>query len=123
MWIKDNTCNGNFLDYFKPIDNVNFIDFSKRIDYKGQSTIENITSYYNIRYNKIRLYSNIRLNNINEIKIQEYIEKYNIKNLIGIHVRRTDYTGNFIGKLINGSNSDFEFFDYVEKYSKKNNFF
>lgn len=124
IWIKDNTCNGDFLDYFKPIDNVKFLNFSDRIDYKGQSTIKNIISYYNIRSVNIKkLYCNIKLNDLLEDKIQDYIKKYDIKNLIGIHVRRTDYTGNFIGKLLNGSNEDSEFFEYVSKNSKNNKFF
>jgi hypothetical protein len=123
IWIKDNTCNGVFLDYFKPINNVKFIEQPDRIDYKGQSTIEKITSYYKVKYNISELYSNIKLNDILENKINNYVKKCNIENLAGIHVRRTDYTGNFIGKLINGSNSDFDFFDYIEKYSINDNFF
>ena len=123
IWIKDNTCNGDFLDYFKPIHNVNFIEISNKIDYQGQSTIEKITSYYNVKYDIKKLYFNIQLNDNIENRVQKYIKENNIQNLIGIHVRRTDYTGNFIGKLINGSNSDNEFFEFIKKYSGDNKFF
>jgi len=126
IWIKDNTCNGDFLDYFKPIDNINFLNLQNvyKIDYKGQSTIKNITSYYNLKNVNIKkLYCNIKLNELLENKIQYYIKKYDIKNLIGVHVRRTDYTGNFIGNFLNGSNEDSEFFDYISRNSGNNKFF
>lgn len=124
IWIEDNTCNGNFLDYFKPINNVNFINKNKnkKVDYQGQNTIENICSNYNIGFDKKRLYCNIKPVDEIENKIQKYIKNYDIQNIIGIHVRRTDYTGNIIGKILNGSNSDQEFFEYIEKYSNKNFF-
>ena len=122
IWIKDNTCNGNFLDYFKPIKNVNFINEKNTYNYQGQNTIKNICSKYKIDFDKKKLYCNIKLVDELENKIQTYINKHNIKNIIGIHVRRTDYTGNIIGKILNGSNSDQEFFEYIEKYSNKNFF-
>lgn len=117
IWIEDNTCNGFFLDYFKPIRNVNFINKNVKSNYEGQNTIENICSNYNIPFDKKILYGNIKLIDDLEYKIQTYINKYNIQNIIGIHVRRTDYTGNIIGKILNGSNPDEEFFNYIEKYS------
>ena len=118
LWIKDNTCNGDFLNYFEPIINVNFVNDLKEIHYKGQSTIKNIISAYNIKCNISKLYSNIKLNKSIETKVQYYIKKNNIKEKIGLHIRRTDYTGNFIGKLINGSNDDDEFFNYINIHSQ-----
>jgi len=124
IWIKDNTCNGDFLKYFEPIKNVTFIKLTHKIHYYGQSTIQNITSNYNIHTDIAKLYKNIKLNDIMKNKLQTYITKNNVQNLVGIHVRRTDYTGNIIGKLINGSNSDEDFFHFIKKYSKdKDNFF
>jgi hypothetical protein len=40
---------------------IKFIEQPDRIDYKGQSTIEKITSYYKVKYNISELYSNIKL--------------------------------------------------------------
>ena len=127
IWIKDNVCNGDFLEYFKIIDGINI--FNKKIDnidYIGQSTIEIILNNYNIQVTKDiykELYRYINPVDSIQNKIQKFINENNIKNLIGIHVRRTDYTGNFIGKLLNGSNADEEFFDYIERYSKKMPFY
>ena len=123
IWIKDNCCNGFFLKYFKPINNLSFDNFKKNIHYMGQSTIENICKYYKVKFNKKKLYSNIKLVDILEKKLQQYIFKNDISNSIGLHIRRTDYTGNIIGKIINGSNCDEEFFEYIQRYSKNKNFF
>jgi hypothetical protein len=124
IWLQDNTCNGNFLDYFEHINNVNFFDkIVEPIDFIGQSTIENILKHYNLNIEAYKLYSNIKLNNNIENKVQNFVSLNNIHNLVGVHVRRTDYTGNFIGKIINGSNDDNEFFDFINKYSKGFEFF
>jgi len=122
IWISDNTCNGEFLDYFIPIKGVNvFNKIIEDIDYTGQSTIEIILKNYNIDVTKDiykELYKHIKPVDSIENKIDNFVKKNDIENLIGIHVRRTDYTGNFIGKLLNGSNEDKEFFDFINKYSK-----
>ena len=124
IWLEDNTCNGKFLDYFQPIDNVNFFDkIIDQVDFIGQSTIENILKHYNLSVKTYELYSNIKLNNDIENKVQNFVSLNNIHNLIGVHVRRTDYTGNFIGKFLNGSNSDNDFFDFIYKYSNRFAFF
>lgn len=125
IWLQDNTCNGNFLDYFQPIDNVNFLnEIIEPVHFTGQSTIENILKHYNLSIPLTSiLYSNIKLKNDIEIKVQNFLSLNNIHNLIGVHVRRTDYTGNFIGKILNGSNDDNEFFDYIDKYSNGMPFF
>jgi hypothetical protein len=124
IWIPDNACNGNFTDYFKDINNVNF--FKKKIEpvhYLGQSSIKNILNHYKIEKKEYELYSNIKLKKHIENKVIDFINNNDIKNCVGIHVRRTDYTGNFIGKLLNGSNDDSEFFNYIDKYSKGCPFF
>lgn len=124
IWISDNTCNGNFTDYFKDIDNVNFFNTKiVQIDYIGQSSIKNIIDFYDIKIKEYELYSYIKLKEHIQNKVDIFIKNNNIQNCIGIHVRRTDYTGNFIGKLLNGSNNDSEFFDYIDKYSKNYPFF
>lgn len=122
IWISDNTCNGEFLDYFKNIEGVNFFNkIIDNIDYTGQSTIEIILNNYKIKPTKDiykELYKNIKPIEDIEKKILSYVKENKIENLLGIHVRRTDYTGNFIGKLLNGSNKDEEFFDFIKTYSK-----
>jgi hypothetical protein len=123
IWIQDNTCNGLFLDYFKHIDNINFVNLQKKIHYTGQSTIENICQHYKVKFDIKKLYSNIKLIDRLDKKLQVYILKNNIPNIIGLHIRRTDYTGNIIGKIINGTNSDDDFFEYIDRYSKNKNFF
>jgi hypothetical protein len=124
IWISDNTCNGNFTDYFKGINNVKFFNTKiEPIDYLGQSSIKNILNFYFINKKEHELYSDIILKKHIKEKVDNFVEQYNIKNCIGIHVRRTDYTGNFIGKLLNGSNNDNDFFEYIDKYSKGNPFF
>lgn len=124
IWIPDNACNGNFTDYFENINNVEF--FNNKIypiDYTGQSSIKNIVNFYNINIKEYELYSHIKLKKNIQNKIDIFVKNNNIQNCIGIHVRRTDYTGNFIGKLLNGANNDSEFFDYIDKYSENNPFF
>ena len=74
IWIEDNTCNGNFLDYFKPINNVNFINKNKnkKVDYQGQNTIENICSNYNIGFDK-------KIDNLAKALMKIYKKKMPIK--------------------------------------------
>lgn len=124
IWISDNTCNGNFTDYFEGINNVNFLEHKiEPIHYVGQNTIKNICDNYDIDVKESELYSNIKLKKHVENKLNIFVNKYDIENTVGIHVRRTDYTGNFIGKLLNGSNEDEIFFNFIDKYSFNKPFF
>jgi hypothetical protein len=127
VWIKDETCNGNYLDYFKPIEGVEFIDCKsminiKDIDYIGQSTTQAILQNYGVTDCKNN-YSYISLVNSLQDVIDEFVNKNNINECVGIHVRRTDYTGNLIGKILNGNNPDLDFCNYIEKYSNGKKYF
>ena len=123
IWIQDETCNGYFLDYFQPIKGITFVNYKQDpIHYTGQSTIKNILKYYDVKQEK-DLYCFLKLIPPIEKKLHNFIKNNNIINCIGIHVRRTDYTGNIIGKILNGNNSDKDFCNYIEKYSNNKNVF
>lgn len=127
IWIKDETCNGNYLDYFKPIDGVEFIDSLKsiscdNIDYVGQSKTQTILDHYKIKDYKNNYYHIIPIESL-QCVIDTFVDNNKIKECVGIHVRRTDYTGNLIGKVLNGSNSDKDFCDYIDKYSRGKDYF
>ena len=127
IWVKDETCNGNYLDYFKPIDGVEFIDSLTsvnydNIDYVGQSKTLTILDNYKIKDYKNNYYHIVPIDSL-QTTIDTFVCNNNIKECVGIHVRRTDYTGNLIGKILNGANSDREFCDYIDKYSRGKGYF
>ena len=98
IWSKDTPCNGFYLDYFKPIENVTFVTNQKQIQ------------EFNNKNNNIKIITNTmnkNLKNRNEIlnifdkqffKLNDNIYK-KIKNIIinklsnkyiSVHIRRTD---------------------------------
>ena len=127
IWIKDEVCNGDYLDYFKPIEGVKFIQSkslinNKDIDYTGQSNIDTILRNYGIQVFKNNYSLISPLDSLLDV-INTFVIKNNIKECVGVHVRRTDYTGNFIGKILNGINSDKDFFKYIDMYSNGKKYF
>ena len=123
VWIPDATCNGEFLEYFKPIQNVSFVNHKiEPVHYTGQATIETIVSYYGIKQAKDLYYYLELLDNL-KIEVNNFVQSNHLDKCVGIHVRRTDYTGNLIGKILNGDNSDEDFCDYIKKYSAGRQFF
>lgn len=123
IWIPDATCNGGFLDYFKPINGIMFLDHKvEPVHYIGQSKTSVIVENYGLKQST-NLYSYLQLTDILEKKVQIFANTNKLPYCVGIHVRRTDYTGNLIGKILNGTNSDEGFCDYIKKYSKGKQFF
>jgi hypothetical protein len=128
MWPVDDVCNGYFLDYYEPLPNVTFImEYSnKNLYFIGEDKTESLLKNHGFIADKqliFSLYSNIKLkkNIWNTIKL--FVNNNNIEDCIGLHIRRTDFTGNFINNLLNGSNPDNAFFDYIEKHSNGKRFF
>jgi hypothetical protein len=123
IWIPDAACNGYFLDYFMPITGVIFTQQrTTSVHYIGQSIIETIGKFYGIKSDK-NLYKNLVLHDALYNEVNAYVKKHQLTSCVGIHVRRTDYTGNLIGKILNGANADEEFFDYITRYSKGKSFY
>ena len=123
IWLPDAQCNGYFLDYFLPIDNVTFtMKTQEKVDYTGQSSPEAIASYYRLTVPK-SIYNILKLTPELESKIDNFVKKHNIKNCVGIHVRRTDLTGNLFNNFLNGSNPDEDFCRYINKNSHNQPFF
>lgn len=118
IWIKDGACNGYFQDYFEDIENVTIHTekIGSSIFFTGQCQFKYIVKFFGISYNHALLLDMlrfIRLKRYMKDELQYFVNVHNITDRIGVHVRRTDFTGNFIGKLINGSNEDKEFYDFI----------
>jgi hypothetical protein len=124
IWLKDGACNGKFKDYFKPIPGVRITSKIKgKIHFTGQSTIEEITEHYNLKQQK-GLYCNIQLIPRIENEINMFVKEHNIKYTIGIHVRRTDLTGTYTARCLNGgTSSDSQFYKFIKLNSKNKPFF
>ena len=114
VWDKDNECNGLFLDYFKPINDVTFVKTTKNpIDYTG--------CYANKSFER-KLY----VNSLKELKLNERMEKEvakmiarNLKDTYSaVHIRRTDHVK--LAKDKQNFTSDKEFEEFIEKNNKKN---
>jgi hypothetical protein len=129
IWSKDTPCNGFYLDYFKPIENVTFVTNQKQIQ------------EFNNKNNNIKIITNTmnkNLKNRNEIlnifdkqffKLNDNIYK-KIKNIIinklsnkyiSVHIRRTDLDKHLKKKKIYDKrtcNDDFiKFIDNNKKYN------
>lgn len=123
IWIPDATCNGTFLEYFKPIPGVTFINHKiEPVHYTGQTTIETIVSHYGLKQAK-DLYCYLDLHDDLEKDVYNFVKSNQLDRCVGIHVRRSDYTGNLVGKILNGVNSDEDFCNYIKKYSAGQRFF
>jgi len=114
LWIIDERCKGFFLDYFKPVNGIEFIYYSGtywtqymgRIDYYGLNSHPN--KYKNI-YGDLILLDKIQ-KKVDTIKNK--LDKY-----ISVHIRRTDLT-QILAKFID----DNEFIDFINKNNNYNLF-
>lgn len=125
LWPTDEVCNGYFLDYYKPIPGITFkneYQHSEDIYFTGQDTIPSILNKHNFKHQKsisYYLYSILKVRDKIWEKIKSFVKTNDIKNSIGLHVRRTDFTGNFLNNCINGANLDQDFFSYVNNHKGK----
>jgi len=113
IWNIHNDCNGYFLDYFEPVENITFIkyEFYKlRNLYKIYSNIDYIHhATYPIEYNG-NMYEGLKLLPIISNKIKKNIELLE-NNYVSIHVRNTDLKTNI---------SLNEYCNFIDKYETKN---
>lgn len=90
VWKEDNECPGNFEDYFEKIPNVSFLK-EKTENCKGD--------FYEFPYKEYALKEEEYLNKFKENhkiivpneNIRRYIETLKLEEMIGIHIRRTDF--------------------------------
>jgi hypothetical protein len=118
IWVKDAACNGYFEDYFEDIDNITIYHTktTESIFFTGQCQFNYLVNFFNIIYTPsllIDMFKFVIPRDYIQKDLNYFINKNKIADRVGIHVRRTDFTGNFIGKIINGSNPDKEFFDFI----------
>ena len=110
-WVVSKYCNGNFLDYFETIPEIQFIN---------NLSSDNIIKYRGcyIRPNFKPNYEYLVLLNHMKEKIQN---KINIlgNNYIAIHIRRTDHITLQKNKGVYRSHTDEKFIDWIDK--NKNN--
>lgn len=127
IWMKDGACNGEYNELFQDIDGVSVIsERAEPVYYTGCVTIRNLLEYLGFSYRRsieYELFSVIRLWPHIWLEVTNFVQKHSIQELVGIHVRRTDLTGNWLGILINGFNSDADFCKFIEKKSQEKSFF
>jgi hypothetical protein len=109
IWEVTDSCNGYFLDYFKPVDGITFKPDNSEgleVDYCGFSKC----SKYDPDYGKLRLVDSI--NNKVAEKEQE------LAMYIAMHIRRTDHVE--LAKQHNRYIGNKDFFDFIDKHPNHN---
>lgn len=112
IWKVTSACNGFFLDYFKPIKNINFIKNNNKynINYSSCYPYKN----YKPNYEKLELLP--KLKNIINNKISILNNNY-----ISVHIRRTDQVNP--AKKNNRFITDEMFIKYIDSYENKKNIY
>lgn len=105
IWDNTSACNGFFLDYFEPIENVSFI--------------QNNTNNYKIFYNGFSIHPDFPFYITPELKLlpnmlSEIKKRLDIleNNYIAVHIRRTDHIND--AKQNNLFTSDDEFYNFID---------
>ena len=117
LWDVTSPCNGFFLDYFEPVENIEFIN--TRVDKKRYNELKNHKidyngcyqhKDYNPNYEKLKVLPSIKNKIDNLIKILD-------NDYIALHIRRTDHIQ--LAKKYNKYTTDEDFFNFIE--NSKNN--
>lgn len=118
-WALSDACNGFFLDYFEPVNNIQFIKgYSPQVkyDYRGCGVLEefNNPNMYAALKPKANILSRINAN------IIELAETHS-RGYIAIHVRRTDHISHAITN--NKFTTDEDFFEFLDKQPREMNIY
>jgi len=112
IWDITSHCNGFFLDYFEPIENIYFI--------------KNNSNNYKIFYNGFSTHSDFPFYITPELKLLPFMMdevKKRIEilenNYIAVHIRRTDHI--IDAKSNNLFTTDENFYDFIDKNIEENN--
>ena len=115
-WNNYRECNGNFLDYFKPIKNITFIKNNKnnlKVCYEGGQ----IHPLFEKIRNKNTIYKELipRDDLMEEVKKKiEILED----NYIAVHIRRTDFFDKYKKKC-----NDEYFMNFIDKFKNNKNLY
>lgn len=117
LWKRHPSCDGFFLDYFKPVPDITFvenrnhkIDMSKyQIDYEGNGNFlqRELKNSYPFLFNELSLKESLAE------KLQFYLEALNSR-YIAVHIRRTDHLK--LAKRENVHTTDEQFFQFLNNY-------
>jgi hypothetical protein len=121
FWQIGDDCNGHFLDLFRPLERVTFIESSNetKIDFKGQlgfhAILESHLRSYgldsSIDQEQKRMYRKLEpLPRIRE-KADLFCEKNRIPSCIGLHIRRADHEG--LAKSVRLFSADDDFINFI----------
>lgn len=106
IWKINYMCEGYFLNYFEPINNVTFLPKlpdKMRVNYCGCSSTK-----WDYNYAKLVLKTTIKN------KINNYISKYLGNDYVSVHIRRTDHVS--LAKHKGKYTDDQSFIKYIDKY-------
>lgn len=111
IWDKTSACNGFFLDYFEPIENILFL--------------QNNRKKYKIFYNGCGIHKDFEFYIIPELKLlPDMIKEVNRRidklenNYIAVHIRRTDHI--IDAKQNNLYTSDEDFYEFIDNNINEN---
>lgn len=111
-WVPSWACDGVFLDYFKPLENVTFIQE------KNQSAIINYNKYHPEYIEHRNLFKDLYLNEQMKKEMEDLWNRIGSPSeVVAIHVRRTDHIE--LAKKNDNYTHDEEFFEFVENYPNK----
>ena len=117
LWDTNQDCEGHFLDYFKPLNNVIFINSKYElkkynhlnVDYKGNEWHKDYCPY------DMYVYEDLKLNDGIQRKVNLVKEK--LGDYISVHIRRSDHSQ--LAKKHNKYTDDNVFIDFIK--SNKDN--
>jgi hypothetical protein len=118
-WSITDACPGFFLDYFEPVDEIEFIKDTSllyKYDYKGCGVLE--------EFNNPSMYIPLRPKAHIQARVNANIVELNSngsKGFVAIHVRRTDHIRDAL--MNNKFTNDADFFEFLDNQTKNVNIY
>ena len=109
VWTRDSECDGLFLEYFRPIRNVTFVENTDyNIDYKGYNIHPNYNEHTECIYKYL----------VMQPWLKEDIaqKRMHMGNYIATHIRRTDHSA--LAKKANMYTTDDDFINFLDASSE-----
>jgi hypothetical protein len=112
IWKESQECNGSFLNYFKPIENIEFDN-----NLNNNNCYDTNVAIDCSKYKISNIYEKLKLMDFMEKRVKNNIEQLD-DNFIAVHIRRTDHVA--LAKSHNEYTTDEEFINFIDKYDSYN---
>ena len=112
-WLVNDGCDGHFLDFFDPVNDINFTTDEKNVDFLGWKP------YKSFLPSEMFVYHDLKVLKVIEDKIENMRSEMN-DDYVSVHVRRTDKADN---NGLNSLTSDKDFFRFIDGFQKEKKIF